>query len=170
LRITKEHTMNAKHIPAGRVSTTDRIEKSILLHAPRARVWKALTDPAEFGAWFGVNLSAYEHFTPGATMTGRITMPNYDHLMIEMLIERVQPQDLFSYRWHPYAVEPAIDYSKEPTTLVEFTLDEQDGATQLRVTESGFDRIPAARRGIAFRMNTDGWTAQLVSIERHVAQ
>ncbi|HUY98993.1 MAG TPA: SRPBCC family protein [Thermomicrobiaceae bacterium] len=146
---------------------TDRIEKSVVLRAPRSRVWRALTDAEEFGSWFGVRLSGA--LTPGARVTGHITTPGYEHLTMELLVERVEPERLFSYRWHPYAVDPAVDYASEPTTLVEFRLDEIAGGTQLTVVESGFDRIPAARRSEAFRMNSEGWAGQLVNIGRHVA-
>ncbi len=146
---------------------TDRIEKSVVLRVPRARVWRALTDTGEFGTWFGCRLTGA--FTPGTRVTGRIATPGYEHLTMELLVERVEPERLFSYRWHPYAVDPAVDYSGEPTTLVEFRLAEVDGGTQLTVVESGFDRIPEARRAEAYRMNDGGWAAQVENIARHVA-
>jgi uncharacterized protein YndB with AHSA1/START domain len=146
---------------------TDRIEKKLFLRAPRTRVWKALADARQFGAWFGVEFQGA--FQPGARLEGRLTIKGYDHLTMEVMVERVEPERLFSYRWHPYAVDPKMDYSGEPTTLVEFQLEEKDGGTQLTVVESGFDGIPAARRDEAFRMNDHGWTAQLKNIERHVA-
>ncbi len=146
---------------------TDRIEKKLFLQAPRARVWKALADARQFGAWFGVEFQGA--FQAGARLEGRLTIKGYDHLTLEVIVERVEPERLFSYRWHPYAVDPKVDYSSEPTTLVEFRLEEKDGGTQLTVVESGFDGIPAARRAEAFRMNDHGWTAQLKNIERHVA-
>jgi uncharacterized protein YndB with AHSA1/START domain len=147
--------------------STDRIEKSVFLRAPRSRVWRAIATPEEFGAWFGVQLEGA--FTPGARVTGRITVRGYENLPMEITIERVEPESLFSYRWHPYAIDPKVDYSGEPTTLVEFRLEEAAGGTQLTVTESGFDRIPASRRAEAFRMNDQGWAGQLKNIERHVA-
>lgn len=147
--------------------STDRIEKSIFLRAPRARVWRAITTPEEFNSWFGVNLDGA--FAPGAQVSGRITIPGYEHVNMEITIERVEPERLFSYRWHPYAIEAGVDYSGEPTTLVEFLLDEAPGGTKLTVTESGFDRIPEARRAEAFRMNEKGWEGQLKNIERHVS-
>lgn len=147
--------------------STDRIEKSIFLRAPRARVWRAITTPEEFNSWFGVNLEGA--FAPGARVSGRITIPGYEHVNMEITIERVEPERLFSYRWHPYAIEPGVDYSDEPTTLVEFRLDEAPGGTKLTVIESGFDRIPETRRAEAFRMNEKGWEGQLKNIERHVA-
>lgn len=150
------------------MSDTDRIEKLVTLKAPRTRVWKALTDSAEFGKWFGVNLEG--PFVPGATSRGRITNPKYDHVTAEFQIERIDPKTYFSYRWHPYAIEPAVDYSSEPTTLVEFTLDQQGTTTLLTIVESGFDRIPLARRAEAFRMNDGGWAAQIKNIENHVGE
>jgi uncharacterized protein YndB with AHSA1/START domain len=148
---------------------TDRIEKSITLRASRSRVWRALTTPQEFGAWFGADIEA-KAFKPGARVMGRITIPGFDHVKLEMAIERVEPERVFSYRWHPYAVEPDVDYSAEPSTLVEFVLEDAGDATELRVTESGFDKIPAERRSIAFRMNEGGWSEQLRNIERYVAK
>lgn len=150
------------------MSSTDRIEKRVSLKAPRARVWKALVDSAEFGKWFGVKIEG--PFVPGATARGRITIPNYDHITAEFQIERIEPESYFSYRWHPYAIDPAVDYSKEPTTLVEFTLDEDGAGTVLTIVESGFDRIPLARRAEAFRMNEGGWTGQIKNIENYVSQ
>jgi uncharacterized protein YndB with AHSA1/START domain len=147
--------------------STDRIEKSMVLEAPRSRVWRAIASAEEFGVWFRVKLEGA--FAPGACVRGRITHPGYEHVTLEMTIERMDPERLFSYRWHPYAVEPGVDYSGEPTTLVEFRLDEVPGGTRLTVIESGFDRIPLARRAEAFRMNEQGWEEQLKNIERHVA-
>jgi uncharacterized protein YndB with AHSA1/START domain len=147
--------------------TTDRIEKTIVLRAPRSRVWRAITTPAEFGAWFGVSFTGA--FTPSARVSGRITTKGYDHLTMEILVERVEPEHRFSYRWHPYAIDPNVDYSAEPTTLCEFTLEEVPDGTRLTVVESGFDRIPAARRSEAFRMNDGGWAAQLVNVDRYLA-
>jgi uncharacterized protein YndB with AHSA1/START domain len=147
--------------------TTDRIEKKIVLRAPRSRVWHAIADAEQFGAWFGARLEG--EFAPGARVEGRITSPGYEHVTMEMTVERVDPERLFSYRWHPYAVEPGVDYSNEPTTLVEFRLDEVAGGTELTVVESGFDRIPVTRRADALRMNDAGWAEQIKSIERYVA-
>lgn len=147
---------------------TDRIEKTVVLRAPRARVWRALTNAAEFGEWFGVRLTS--PFAPGAAVRGQITYPGYEHLTLEMIVERIDPEHYFAYRWHPHAVDPDADYSQEPTTLVEFRLEETAGGTLLTITESGFDRIPLARRAEAFRSNDGGWTQQAANIERHVAQ
>ena len=149
------------------MASSDRIEKRVTLKAPRARVWKALTDAAEFGRWFGVNIDG--PFVAGRTARGRITTPPYAHLTAEFQVERIEPETYFSYRWHPYAIDPAVDYSQEPTTLVEFRLDDDGPTTVLTIVESGFDRIPLARRAEAFRMNEGGWTAQITNIENHVS-
>jgi uncharacterized protein YndB with AHSA1/START domain len=149
-------------------SSSDRIEKQIRLRAPRKRVWRALTDAREFGQWFGVNLAGT--FAPGQSLRGKITHKDYSHVTMEITVERVEPERLVSWRWHPYAVDPAVDYSSEPTTLVEFHLEEVADGTQLTVVESGFDRIPLARRAEAYRMNDGGWTSQVKNIERYVGQ
>jgi uncharacterized protein YndB with AHSA1/START domain len=146
--------------------STDRIEKTIVLRAPRARVWRALAQAQEFGAWFGLALEG--SFAPGARLTGRLTTPGHEHLTLEITVERVEPEHLLSYRWHPYAMEPGVDYAGEPTTLVEFHLADVADGTQLTVVESGFDRIPPERRAIAFRMNEQGWAEQLTQIARYV--
>ena len=138
--------------------TTDRIEKHFEVRARRSRVWRAISDSAEFGAWFGMTLD--RPFTPGANVLGRLTIPGYDHVTLELQVEKIEPESYFSYRWHPYAVDPAIDYQAEPTTLVEFRLEETAGGTAIFITESGFDRLPASRRAEAFRMNEAGWTSQ----------
>lgn len=147
-------------------AVTDRIEKRAVLRAPRSRVWRAITDHKEFGQWFKVRLES--PFTEGATVRGPITHPGYEHVTMEILIERIQPESYFSYRWHPYAVDPKVDYSAEPTTLVEFRLEDAAEGTVLTIVESGFDRVPLARRAEAFRMNEGGWTGQIKNIERHV--
>jgi uncharacterized protein YndB with AHSA1/START domain len=149
-------------------ASTDRIEKTVTLRAPRSRVWRAITRAEEFGEWFRVKLEGA--FAEGATMRGHITHPGYEHLTMEMFVDRIEPERYFAYRWHPYAIEPEGDYSREPTTLVEFTLDEANGGTVLTIVESGFDRIPVARRAEAFRMNEGGWTEQIKNIERYVSQ
>jgi uncharacterized protein YndB with AHSA1/START domain len=147
-------------------SQTDRIEKKIVLSAPRDRVWRALSDAKEFGSWFGCRFTG--DFKPGAQMKGTITSKGYEGFKFEITIERIEPQRLFSFRWHPYAIDPKVDYSKEPTTLIVFELREVQEGTEVRVVESGFDQIPAARRAEAFRMNDQGWRIQLKNIERHV--
>ena len=148
-------------------TSTDRIEKEIVVRAPRARVWRAITDAQEFGKWFQAEMK--DPFVPGARVSGRITYPGYEHLTLEVQVERMEPEHLFSWRWHPYAVEPGVDYSKEPTTLVEFHLEEVASGTRLTVVESGFEQIPLARRARAFEMNEGGWAAQLENIGRHVS-
>ncbi len=147
---------------------TDRIQKQILLKTPRARVWRALTDHREFSTWFGVNLES--PFVVGQTTSGNMAIPNYEHIRMEATVQRLEPEHHFSYTWHPYAVDPGVDYSAESPTLVEFTLEEKGAETLLTVTESGFDKIPAHRRDEAFRMNDRGWAQQLEDIEEHVAQ
>ena len=147
---------------------TDRIERSIDMKATRARVWRALSDPAEFGSWFGVKLAG-QAFVAGEWMRGHITHPGYEHLQFEARVERVDPEQLLSFWWHPYGIDPKVDYSQEEPTLVTFTLmDAPDGGTRLTVVESGFDKVPAARREEAFRMNSQGWDAQVGNIARHV--
>jgi len=150
-----------------KTSSTDRIEKTIVLRAPRTRVWRALTDPTEFGSWFGVRIKG--KFAPGTRVTGAITHPGYEHVTMEITIEKMEPERLFSWRWHPHAVEPGVDYSQEPTTLVVFTLEEIREGTRLTVVESGFDHVPLARRAHAYRMNDGGWAQQLEAIARHVS-
>jgi uncharacterized protein YndB with AHSA1/START domain len=145
---------------------TDRIEKRMVLRAPRSRVWNAIADSSAFGAWFQISFST--PFLAGSPTFGRITTSGYEHLTVEMHIERIEPQRLFSYRWHPYAVEPGRDYSGEPMTLVEFQLEETAEGTLLTIVESGFDHIPAERRAEAFRVNDGGWTEQARRIERYV--
>jgi uncharacterized protein YndB with AHSA1/START domain len=147
---------------------SDRIEKQIELKAPVSRVWRALTDHREFGEWFQVKLE--EPFVPGRLSRGQITYPGYEHLKWEVVVEKMEPERLFSFSWHPYAVDPKMEYSKEPATLVEFRLEKTPTGTLLKVIESGFDKIPAGRRLEAFRMNEGGWTQQMKNIERHVAQ
>jgi uncharacterized protein YndB with AHSA1/START domain len=147
--------------------STDRIEKEIVLRAPRARVWRALTDPTEFGAWFGVKLEG--SFSRGQPVKGKMTVKGYEGREFEMVVDEVAPEERFSYRWHPYAVDLTVDYSTEPMTLVAFRLEELGDGTKLTVVESGFDGVPAARRAEAMRMNTHGWGIQLENIARHVA-
>lgn len=154
--------------PSSSPSSTDRIESRVHLGAPRAKVWRALADPAEFGAWFGVAFEPGQAFAAGRSVRGRIIHPGYEHLTFEVAVERIEPERLLSFRWHPYAVDPAVDYSKEPTTLVVFELADAPGGTTLTVVESGFDAVPAARRAEAFRMNSQGWAAQMGNIARHV--
>jgi len=147
---------------------SDRIEKKIELKAPISRVWRALTDYREFGEWFRVKLDG--PFVPEQVSTGHITYPGYEHLKWEAVVKEMEPERLFSFTWHPYAVDPKADYSQEPPTLVEFRLEKTAGGTLLRLTESGFDKIPAHRRDQAFRMNDGGWAQQMKNIESYVAE
>lgn len=147
---------------------TDRIEREILLKAPGSKVWRALSNAEEFGDWFGVALKG-KTFAAGQRVQGQITHPGYEHLVWEVVIERMEPERLLSFRWHPYAVDPAIDYSLEPTTLVEFALKAVADGTLLSVIESGFDNVPPMRRLEAFRMNSGGWDEQMENIKKHVA-
>jgi uncharacterized protein YndB with AHSA1/START domain len=147
---------------------SDRIEKRIELRAPVSRVWRALTDYREFGEWFRVKLES--PFVPGQVSRGFVTHPGYEHLEWVAIVKRMERERLFSFTWHPYAVDPKTDYSGETPTLVEFVLERIPDGCQLLLTESGFDKIPANRRLEAFRMNEAGWTAQMKNIESHVTQ
>jgi uncharacterized protein YndB with AHSA1/START domain len=148
--------------------STDRIEKRVFLRATRARVWRALIDAEQFGQWFGVKLNG--SFAPGARLRGQVQHKGYEHVPIEITVERMEPEKLFSWRWHPYSIDPKIDYSVERTTLVVFELEEVADGTSLTVVESGFDGIPLARRLEAYRGNEEGWAAQMRAIERHVSE
>jgi uncharacterized protein YndB with AHSA1/START domain len=147
---------------------SDRIEKFIELRAPVSRVWSALTDYREFGEWFHVKLES--PFVPGQASHGQITHPGYEHLKWEAIVQKMEPEQLFSFTWHPYGIDPKVDYSRETPTLVEFRLEKAANGTLLLLTESGFDNIPKDRRLEAFRMNDGGWTQQMENIERYVAQ
>jgi uncharacterized protein YndB with AHSA1/START domain len=146
----------------------DRIEKQIDLQAPVSRVWRALTDYREFGEWFRVKLEG--PFVAGQVSRGQITHPGYEHLRMEFVVQKIEPERYFSYTWHPYAIDPKVDYSQETPTLVEFRLEESAKGTLLKVTESGFEKVPSARRLEAFRMNDNGWSQQLGNIESYVAE
>lgn len=146
---------------------TDRIEKRIVLDAPLSRVWRAISDAREFGAWFRVELEG--PFVAGQAVHGKITHPGYEHLRAELFVERIVPQSYLSYRWHPAAIEPGVDYSKEPTTLVEFKLAETAAGTEVTIVESGFDALPPSRRAEAFRLNEGGWSAQCDNLRQYVA-
>jgi uncharacterized protein YndB with AHSA1/START domain len=158
---------------------TNRIEKNILLRAPRSRVWRALTDSTEFGRWFGVRFDS--PFTPGARMQGVIVPTTvdaqvasaqkpYEGYAFEIWIEQMEAERLFSFRWHPFAIERDVDYSAEPTTLVSFELQEVADGIMLTVTESGFDQIPLERRAKAFTANEEGWGMMVRVIEKYLAQ
>lgn len=155
---------------------TDRIQKKVVLHAPLKRVWSALADSKQFGTWFGMKFD--EPFTPGALMRGVIVptkvnvdvakaQQKYEGLPVEITIAKMEPERLFSFRWHPYAIERDVDYSAEPTTLIEFVLQEKKDGVLLTVTESGFDRIPLTRRVKAFTANEQGWGMVLKLIEEY---
>ncbi|HZX64748.1 MAG TPA: SRPBCC family protein [Myxococcales bacterium] len=158
-------------------SATDRIEKTVFLRAPLERVWRAISDPGEFGTWFGVAFDG--PFVAGARVTGRIVPTKVDAEIakaqepyagakFECSIDRVEPMRLFSFRWNPYGVEQGVDYSKEPTTLVTFALEEAPGGTKLTITETGFDQIPLERRAKAFSANAEGWAMQAKLIEKYL--
>lgn len=142
-------------------TTSDRIEEQVVLRAPRARVWRALTNADELGAWFGADISGAT-IKSGAHVIGHITVPGYEHVPFDIVIEEMVPERRFSWRWHPNAIDTSADYSGEPRTLVTFTLeDSPDNGTLVRVVESGFDAIPASRRAAAFLGNSNGWRGQL---------
>src|SRR5258708_22235383 len=150
-------------------TSTDRVERKVLINATRARVWRAVSDAGEFGDWFGVNFKG-KVFAEGKHIQGKITYPGYEHLDMDVLIEQIVPQQRLSWRWHPAAIDPKVDYSDEPTTLVVFELQEAEGGTLLTVVESGFDKTPLARRADVFRMNSSGWDEQMENIKKHVAK
>jgi uncharacterized protein YndB with AHSA1/START domain len=148
---------------------TDRIERKVVIDAPRARVWSLLENAEKFGDWFGANLEG-QTFAPGRRARGHLTFKGYEHVWFDVVVERIEPPTTFAYRWHPYAVDPKVDYEAEEPTLVTFTLDDAPGnGTLLTVVESGFDKVPPHRRLEAFRMNTNGWEAQLDKLAKHAA-
>ena len=149
-------------------TNTDRIEKEIVIKAPVKRVWRAITDSTEFGEWFRVKLTS--SFAAGKRISGPILHPGYEHIIWNVTVEQIVPEKLFSWRWHPHAIDPNKDYSHEPTTLVVFELSEVPGGTLLKVTESGFDGIPIERRQTAYRGNSEGWAIQVGNIEKYVVQ
>jgi uncharacterized protein YndB with AHSA1/START domain len=159
-------------------TSTDRIDKKILLHAPRERVWRALSDSKQFGTWFGARFD--QPFIAGTAITGKFvptavdaevakSQQKFEGTPFSISIDRIEPISLFSFRWHPYAVDPGVDYSKEPTTLVVFELEEVSGGTMLKVTESGFDNVPLERRAKAFASHSGGWSDQLNMIGKYLA-
>ncbi|KMT52498.1 SRPBCC family protein [Pseudomonas fildesensis] len=145
----------------------DRIERKVLLNAPRKQVWEALIDAERFGSWFGIALKG-KAFVAGETIEAPITYPGYEHAIWKARIERILPQTLFSFRWHPFAVEEGVDYDKETPTLVEFTIEDHAPGILLRVVESGFDAVPEARRQKAYKMNSRGWDEQMSNIETYL--
>ena len=159
--------------------STDRIEKKVLLHAPLKRVWTALANSTEFGTWFGMKFDG--PFVPGALMRGVIVpakvnaeaakaQQKYDGMPVEITIAKMEPERLFSFRWHPYAIERGVDYSAEPTTLIEFVLEEMKDGVMLTVTESGFDQIPLVRRVKAFTANEEGWGMVVQLLEEYLVR
>jgi uncharacterized protein YndB with AHSA1/START domain len=144
----------------------NRIERQAELNAPISRVWRALTDYQEFGEWFGVSLEG--PFQVGEVLRGHMTEPGYEHVKWESVVKKMEPEKLFSYTWHPYAIDPKIDYSGETPTLVEFKLEKIPNGTRLWITETGFDQVPAARREEAFEKHEHGWTIQMQDIQKHV--
>ena len=148
--------------------TTDQIEKRIELKAPVSRVWRALTDYREFGEWFRVKLEG--PFVVGQVSRGHILHPGYEHVKWEVVVQKIEPEKIFSFAWHPYAIDPNKDYSKEASTLVEFRLEKTATGTLLLLTESGFDKLPSDRRDEALRKNDGGWTAQMKNIENYVTK
>ena len=146
----------------------DRIEKRIEIAAPVSRVWNALTDSRQFGEWFLVKMDG--PFVAGKPVAGQITHPGYEHVRMEIVVEAIQPQTLFSFTWHPYAVDPNVDYSQEESTLIEFRLQPSPGGALLTVTESGFDKIPAERRAEALLRNDSGWGQQMKNIQAYVTK
>ncbi|HEX8395457.1 MAG TPA: SRPBCC family protein, partial [Longimicrobium sp.] len=150
-----------------RTSSTDRIEKVVMMRASRSRVWRAVSNAEEFATWFRIQLDGT--FAEGTTVRGTVSHSDGTHICaVEMNIETIEPERYFSYRWHPYPIDPTIDYSAEPMTLVEFILRDAEGGTEVTIIESGFDSIPLARRAEAFRMNDKGWGAQMGNLSRHV--
>ncbi len=159
-------------------TTPDRIEKKIMLRASRQRVWEAIGDARKFGSWFGVEFDG--PFVPNRHMMGKIvpttvdeevarSQKPYEGKSFDITVDRIDPMSLFSFRWHPYAVDAGADYSKEPTTLVVFELEEVPGGSMLTITESGFSQIPLDRRAKAFAGNEEGWTWQVKLIEKYLA-
>lgn len=158
--------------------TADRIEKEVVLRAPLERVWRAISDADQFGQWFGVRFDG--PFVAGSSVTGVITPTAVDEDVARAQephagksdtwhIVAVEPQRRLAFRWHPYGVEDGVDYSEEPTTLVEFTLSETSDGVLLRIVESGFDAIPAERRVAAFEANSEGWAAQTELVRKYLA-
>ena len=158
-------------------NVSDRIEKKITLRAPVSRVWRAISNSSEFGTWFGVRFDG--PFVAGQPITGKMTPTQvdpevakmqqpYEGFAFDITVDRIEPERLFSFRWHPFAIEPGVDYSKEPSTLVVFELAKVEGGTLLTITESGFDGIPLERRAKAFTANDGGWTKQTTLIEKYL--
>lgn len=145
---------------------SDTIKNQIELKAPLSKVWRALTDYKEFGEWFGVKLKG--PFVEGKVSQGSLTYPGYEHIKLVVMVQKMEPEKLFSFSWHPYAIDPEKDYSKETPTQVEFKLEKTKKGTLLTMTESGFKKLPSDRRDKAFRMNEEGWKIQMKNIEKHL--
>jgi uncharacterized protein YndB with AHSA1/START domain len=148
-------------------TSTDQIVKQVTFDAPQSRVWRALTDVQQFNTWFGVNLES--PFTPGAEVSGNVRFKGMEHMTMSIWIDKMEPEDFFSFRWHPYAIEEGVDYSAEPTTLVSFTLESKGDRTSVTIVESGFDAIPESRRAKAFAMNSNGWNGQSENLRKFLA-
>ncbi|MEO7433656.1 MAG: SRPBCC family protein [Dokdonella sp.] len=157
---------------------TDRIEKTVMLHASRERVWRAISSADEFGLWFGVAFKG--SFAENTRMTGTIVPTTVDAdvarmqephagMPFEFVVDRIEPMDRISFRWHPFAMEPGVDYSHEPMTHIVFELEDSNGGTRLTITESGFDRIPIERRAKAFAANEGGWEHQSQLVGKYLA-
>ena len=148
-------------------ASSDRIEKRIVLRAPRSRVWQALTAADEFGQWFGVKLA--NPFVTGESVTGQVTQPGFEHIPFQLTVERMDPGRLLAWRWH-VLIDPEQGRVSEAATLVEFYLEDADGGTLLTVVESGFDSMPPEYRDLAYRGNEGGWSQQVLSIENYLAE
>ncbi len=146
----------------------NQIEKRIEIASPVSRVWRALTDSRQFGEWFLVKMDG--PFVAGQPADGQITHPGYEHVRMQIVVKAIEPETLFSFTWHPYAVDPKVDYSQEESTLIEFRLQPIAGGTLLTVTETGFDKIPAARRAEALLRNDSGWAQQMKNIQAYVSK
>lgn len=147
----------------------DCIEKSVEIAAPAARVWRALTDSAEFGAWFGVRLS--EPFKAGEESSGPSLAQGFENVTWRAVIQAIDPEQYFAFTWHPFAVDPKTDYSEEVPTLVEFRLQPSpSGGTFVQLTECGFNDLPEHRRELAWTNHEKGWARQLSNVADYVAQ
>lgn len=157
---------------------TDRIEKKVLLRASRDRVWHAISDSAQFGSWFGMEFDG--PFIAHTRLTGRIIPTTVDPETaklqqpyagkpVEIVVDRIEPMRRFAFRWHPFAINPQVDYSKEPMTLILFELADVADGILLTITESGFDKIPLERRALAFAADEGGWEKQTQLIRKYLA-
>jgi uncharacterized protein YndB with AHSA1/START domain len=147
---------------------TNRIDKRIEVKAPVSRVWRALTDYQQFGEWFCAKMDG--PFLPGQVVRGVTTYPGHEGHQFDVVVQKIEPERLFSFTWHPYAVDTKIDYSKEPPTLVEFKLEQTEDGTVILLSESGFEKVPESRRLEAFRKNDEGWTEMIESLANYVTK